>query len=503
MFDFFKKWFQPTTMNGFKSDKYYSRAFSGVMSERWKGIREISTSIAEIESLCYYRALTAFYGKNPSDIEARRALLYEYLAPVYNTEDATSDLNVNRGSLPIGTTVRRLMKLLCTAYNEAPKRDFGGIDEGMQAIYTLGRIDVEMKKIYKKAKLCGMVAIRPVFVNGKLKLLSYTPDDFRVAANPNDTSEAARIVYLDSVNNEPIYRVWDAEKLQTLNIKGKVIGELTHSYERLPFVFLCMDKEHGFYAGGMFEIVEENIKANEDEYDANLSRRYHAHPIGLAINMGADMPSLAPSRIVQKENVRSGEAQEIEPMLQYISPEGRYAELKEFAEMRLETAMRNEGIPASSLAKQAGTPVSGIARVIERSDLLEERYDDIETLRSFERDLAELIILVSNTDAGTNMTLDDFSVDYADEQVLIDPDIEYELDKKKMNDGVVDPVQFFRKWGSIDKRLTENELITLVQQRKETLKKLGISNAATDAAANPNAPAQPPAAVKTPQTANL
>lgn len=497
MFEFFKKWFQPTsTMSGFKSDKYYTRAFSGVMVERWKGIKEISSNLAEVDSLCYYRALTAFYGKNPSDVEARRALLYEYLAPFYNTKDADSDLNMSRGSLPINTSVRRLVKILCTAYNEAPKRSFGKIDEAMQAIYAGGNVDSGIKQIYRKAKLCGIVAVRPVFVQGKLKLLNYTPDEFRVSTNADNATQATQMVYLDSINNEIVYRVWDAEKVTTLNIKGKPIEIVSHSYNRLPFVFLRLEETNGFYPGGMFEIVEENIKSNEDEFDANLSRRYHAHPIGLAINMGADMPGLSPSRIVQKDNVMAGEGVPVEPMIQYVSPEARYGDLKEFSEQRIETAMRNEGVPASSLAKQAGTPLSGISRVIERTDLIEERYSDIETLRGFERELAEMVIVASNADAGTNIIMDTFSVDYAEEQVLLDPDIEYELDKKKMNDYVFDPIDFVHKWSGIDKRLSPEEVIAIIQTRKELLKQIGFTNATA-----PTIPAQP--AAQAPEPPNV
>ncbi len=500
MFEFFKKWFQPTsTMSGFKSDKYYTRAFSGVMVERWKGIKEISSNIAEVDSLCYYRALTAFYGKNPGDVEARRALLYEYLAPFYNTKDADSDLNTNRGSLPINTSVRRLLKILCTAYNEAPKRSFGKIDEAMQGIYASGNVDSEIKEIYRKAKLCGIIAVRPVFVQGKLKLLNYTPDEFRVTTSADDATQALQMIYLDSISNEIVYRVWDAEKVTTLNIKGKPIGIVSHSYSRLPFIFLRLEKTNGFYAGGMFEIVEENIKSNEDEFDANLSRRYHAHPIGLAINMGADMPALSPSRVVQKDGVLAGEGVPVEPMLQYISPEARYGDLKEFSELRIETAMRNEGVPASSLAKQAGTPLSGISRVIERSDLIEERYSDIETLRGFERDLAEMVIVVSNADAATNILIDTFSVDYAEEQVLLDPDIEYELDKKKMNDYVFDPIDFVHKWSGIDKRLSPEEVIAIIQTRKELLKQIGFTNATAQAV--PDAAAQP--TIQAPEPPNV
>ena len=492
MFEFFKKWFQPTpTMSGFKSDKYYTRAFAGVMVERWKGIKEISGNIAEIDSLCYYRTLTAFYGKNPNDIEARMALLYEYLAPFYNTKDADSDLNMGRGALPINTSVRRLLKILCTAYNEAPKRNFGKIDEAMQAIYASGNVDSEIKEIYRKAKLCGIVAVRPVFVQGKLRLLHYAPDEFRASTSADDSTQALQMVYLDSINSEIVYRVWDAEKVTTLNIKGKPISVVSHSYNRLPFVFLRLEKTNGFYAGGMFEIVEENIKSNEDEYDANLSRRFHAHPVGLAINLGADMPALSPSRVIQKDGVQAGEGVEIEPILQYISPEGRYGDLKEFSEMRLETAMRNEGVPASSLAKQAGTPLSGISRVIERSDLIEERYSDIETLRGFERDLADMVILVSNADAGTSIVVDTFSVDYAEEQVLLDPDIEYELDKKKMNDYVLDPIDFVHKWSGIDKTLSPEEVIAIIQTRKELLKQIGFTNATAPTIPAEQAPKAP------------
>lgn len=500
MFEFFKKWFQPTpTMSGFKSDKYYTRAFSGAMVERWKGIKEISGNIAEIDSLCYYRALTAFYGKNPNDVEARRALLYEYLAPFYNTEDANSDLNMSRGSLPINTSVRRLLKILCTAYNEAPKRSFGKIDDAMQAIYASGNIDSEIKEIYRKAKLCGIVAVRPVFVQGKLRLLHYTPDEFRVETSADDATQALRMVYLDSINSEIVYRVWNLQEVTTLNIKGKPISIVSHSYNRLPFVFLRLEKTNGFYAGGMLEIVEENIKSNEDEFDANLSRRFHAHPIGLAINMGGDMPALSPSRVIQKDGVMVGESgAQVEPMIEYISPDGRYADLKEFSELRIEAAMRNEGVPASSLAKQAGTPLSGISRVIERSDLIEERYSDIETLRGFERELAEMIILVSNADAGTAIFVDTFSVDYAEEQVLLDPDIEYELDKKKMNDYVLDPIDFVHKWSGIDKRLNAEEVISIIQTRKELLKQIGFTNATAAPTADAN-PQQQAGAVKPPE----
>lgn len=453
------------------SEKYYVKAFSQQMAKRWEGIKEISGNTSELESLAYYRTLTAFYGKDAADVQARRDVLYAYLAPNYNTEDVNSDLNLNRAMLPINTSVRNLVKTLCTAYNDAPKRNFGDLQEALQSLYDQALVNAEMKTIYRKAKLCGLVAVRPAFRQGRLTLLHYTPDEFRVFLD--EEKQPRTLIYVDTMMGEKVYRVWNADILRTLNVKGKVIGELTHSYGRLPFVFLRLGENKNFYEGGLFEIVEENIKANEDEFDANLSRRYHAHPIGLAINMGADVTSISPGKFIYKDNVRAGEGQDVEPIMQYVSPDGRYVELKEFAEMRLQSAMRNEGVPASVLTNQSGVPLSGIARVIERSDLIEERYTDIERLRGFERDLAELVVLVSNTDAQTAMSLKEFSVDYAEEQVLLDPDVEYEFDKKKMQDGVLDPLEFVRKWGGIDRQMGTNDVIKMIQERKQLLKELG------------------------------
>ena len=189
--------------------------------------------------------------------------------------------------------------------------------------------------------------------------------------------------------------------------------------------------------------------------------------------------------------------------MESIAPEGKFVELDEFRATRERRQALAEGIPASMLSDSVSTPPSGISRVIERSEIIDLRESELPSLRQFEQDLARLVAIVSNVDVGTAIDLDSVavSVDYAEERVYVEPDVEYAADRVKMSDGVLDPREFYRKWSGFDTAISEDDLLATLRERAQLLAR--IEAARSEARAEVTTPiAEPPENVNNSATNN-
>lgn len=451
--------------------EYYYDAFSTDYKNIWRGQEWVSSSTEEVSWLCYYRALTAFLRSDPDAIIDRRRLLYSYLKPEFKTDAATDTLNRYRKQLPVDTTVRRVVRNLCSAYDEEPSRVFSqseGDDETLKTIYTQMRAASTLPVIHQRARMAGMVAVRPIVVNGRWNLDYMTPDEFRIETDPNDWRTVTAITYVQSTASEGIeYVTWTAESRIVTSYNGKVVSDEPNPYGRIPWILLRLGGYDGIYPAGMMELVEAQLDNNKIKWLASLNLTFTGSPVWVAMNFGTSNLTLSPDRIITINGVRQGEGMDIPPQLETVSPDAGYQGIDDFRRERERVLQQAEGIPASMVSDAGGQPPSGIARLIERQELSEIRYADQKALAEFERDLAAMVALVANTDAGTAVGEPDLQVTFADEIIYMEPPDEYALDKQKLTDGVLAPDAFYRKWGGL--RGTEDEVIAEVERRKALL----------------------------------
>lgn len=468
--------------------EYYSTAFAAELRGIWQGVPAISNSATELDSMAYYRALTAYYDNDDASRNGRRKLLYAYLANDYDTKDPNSTLNRRKQTLPVRSSIRKVIRNIATAYNEEPARRFedeaGTLTETMRGIYRSMRAASTFKNIYHRARLCGVVAVRPIYVNGAWYVDVMTPDEFRITSNPEHWREVAAIHYplrtVDPRTNESTinYVTWTANERIERGYDGRQVRADENRYGVIPWSFLRLDGDAStFFSGGMVDMLEAQLEVNKYRFIASLNATFNGSPVWIGRNLGGGKISLSPDQIVTFTDVKVGEGLPIPPELESIAPSGTYAELDAFASERLRGALSDEGLPASMTSGDASVLPSGIARVVERQEIIEQRIADLTALREFEADFARLVAITARVDAG--ISLDEnalsVSVDYAEERVIIEPEKEYAMDRAKVADGMMTVAAFYAKWSGDDSADDEAAIVDEIAARREQATAAGFA----------------------------
>lgn len=488
--------------------EYYELAFAAEYRAIWNGVPFVRESNDEIASLAYYRALMSFYDRDPVAIVDRRKLLYAYVSELFSTKDDDSLLNRYRKSLPVDSGIRRVVRNLATAYDEPPKRSFSEDSTSptqieMARLYSEMNAAASFQQIHRRARLVSLVAVRPYVVDGTMRVDFMTPDNFRVITSPTDVQTPVEI-WFPKIDAEVglVYERWtrasrrlDRETggvVETPGVReivdgdGNVLDQMENPYGILPFAFLRTDDDLQTYPGGMLELVEAQLDANKTKFLANTNVDFASSPAWFGINLRATNLRISPDRLLAYDNVIEGDGMPVPPSLEAISPDGKFAELDEFRANRERRQALAEGIPPSMLTDQVSTPPSGISRVVERSEIIDLRNSELPALRRFEEEFAKIVATVSNVDAGTSIDIDSIvvSIDFAEERIYVEPDAEYNSDKQRMNDGVLDPREFYRKWSGFDSAIEEDELVRIVTERATLVRRIeeAKSGAPADAA---------------------
>lgn len=454
----------------------YWEAFSDYYYQVWKGIKEVWNSQDEIRELCFYRSLTCFYNETDEDYTDRQALLYHYLKRGFRYKDENSLLNKYKEILPINSDCKNVLNQVCMAYDEPPKRKFSNsktLNDVYKAMYSEANIDTIFATIYELAKGCGTVAVAPIFKNGKLKVVGFTPDQFKVTYEPDNQWKVAKITYPDwnDETSEYIYHEWTDSTYRILDYRGNLLTEFVTQYRntggenpygKIPFIFLKIGRGTGILPGGKMDMIYNQLRINKTLFASEIVMGLTGFPIPLGVNL--DTRIISPDHILGAQSGLTKEDQD--PDFRWVTPETAYANLLEYSELLKDAEKMRYGIPTGE-----GADASGISRVISRQQLIDERYKDLPNLRQFEKEFVEMLRHIGIID-GVIQTQDEltFSVDFADIRVYIEPDIEREQDWSKVEKGEWAVEDYYTKWGLFDEGISETKLIKLLTERMEKLK---------------------------------
>lgn len=482
--------------------EYYENAFVSTFHQIWDGT--IYDNATDLTDLAFYRALTCFLGNNRIDMYDRRQLLYFYLAHggEFNAQDGDSLLNQYRGKLPIDDNVHYILQNICTLYNQAPRRDFGKAEDKMQEIYDKATIDSQMRYLQQIAEVVKVLAVSIVIKDNDYRLIYLTPDKFRIETDPNNSFKVTKFTYTDwdTARAVIVYNEWTADKysIYSMNIKRdilnrrtlvkEVVTETDNVYGIIPFVFLRLTNGSSFIEGGRLDLIEKQLELNKLKFLSNLDATFNGSPMKLAINMSGKANKISPNRIFEFEGVKVGEGFNQAPSLELISNDPQYENLEDFRSNKLKQMLREENLPAS-LINEITADISGISRAIERVPLKEKRESEINKFIRFEKELAELIRVIANTDIyleTSQIPEIDFKIDYEEEGLYLEPSLERDFDLNKMKNYELHPLNYYSKWGDFDTNLSEDELINEIQIRKELLTKLELEKNNGTAEENPD-----------------
>lgn len=449
--------------------QYFEDAFNSDYSSIWKS-SPIKFDNEDIYELSYYRALGCFYKEDTQSLIDRRELLYSYLKADFNPNNTESAINRYRTRLPISSLINRVLKNTCSLYNSEPNRIFTeneNLNNTINSYYSDYSIDSKFQDIHRQARLYGTLAVRPLWVNGELKIQVLTPDRFRVVTNENDFTKVEELLY--PIGTENIGKVkfvsWTDKELKIYR-DGKVESTEPNIYGKIPFAFIRFGYSNSFFTNGMFDNIEQQIYINKVRFLQQLGVTFQMNPILLAINMSRkNQPVVVtPDKVLTYDEVTEDV---VMPHLDPVELNPQYSMAEEYISFLERRLLRNNGIPLSDID---GTDVvSGISRAIQRQELIEQRQSDMIIMRKFELDFANLLALITEKDPEFPIIFGElqFSIDYDEERLFLEPDVERLNDFDRMKSGLIDPLNYITKWGDFDANVNEEKIIKEFARRKE------------------------------------
>lgn len=473
---------------GYPDRQYSFDAFGARMMAIWGQTPYRS----QVRELAFYRALTCYYRKGYQDIQDRRRLLYYYLWNEFSTESSEDALRRLAHQLPIQSIIPKALRNLCIAYSTPPSRRFGTesdpdlYNDSFQHVYDELAFDRYAQDIYRLAKLCNTVAVRPWLhpMTGEMRLQVLTPDVYRVEVV---RGEPVELWYETTYAGETAIRVWNAKESYLRSTEGQrikssvdVLGqdtEFPNRYGRLPYAFLSIEPSlnEDPYGGSMYDLLEYNLRANKADFSADVGRTMNAFGVWVATNTEMNEKNLAitPDKIIVADGVTYGEGQELPPEIEHVVGSGMFGDVREDARRTVRDGLRLTGLPASLTDEEAGMPQSGISRVIERTELLEQRDADKLILKEWEAQFADLLSVVARTD-GYDVDLPDpeqlwFGIDYAEERVFLEPSAEYDLQRRKAENGDSSLEEYARRVMGVDEA-DEEAIAEMIRQRRKIWK---------------------------------
>lgn len=466
--------------------EFYVAAYEADLYAIWRG----SPWEKEIPQLAQARAYTAMMNREEHYVRDARKLLYNYLDGEFGSSEVNDVLNLNRRQLDVKFPFRGILDTTFTHYDEPPTRTVGSdaLTRRVSELYDTGRVDAMLSESERSAGFMPTLAIRPVWRGKRQDLDVYTPDVYRVRTNEDDPYTATDIAYPRRENVEGketiVLKHWTPETITTriAGEWGRVVSRIANPYGRLPFAFWRMRRGTTFYGQGDWDLVEATMQIHRIAFLCGLDLGT-SFGMWVALNFGITETNplkIGPGRLLTKENVSMNTAggNEPTPEIENVAAMGQYRDMNELREELLRETKKARHLPSSEIDDTNGAPESGFARYLANLPLIKQKSRHRSALVEFERDLAPVMMLVATVDSGGEYEFTpeemeaSVSVDYSDEGIIMEPADEQTYDRERMKEGLMSALDYVRKWGQIDQRLTEIAASKLIAKNKELYTKI-------------------------------
>ena len=383
--------------------------------------------------------------------------------------------------LPIA---RRIIDKLCLVYKSGVRRflENDGSTDKLQELYEASDITRKQRQWYRYGRLFHTVLVQPVVrqING-VDVLNYdilTPNKVTVKEREDNFLLPSEVVYQiaarDHSGQPTLHSVyWSDEEHYVLNEKGeKIIDEgnvgSINPYKRLPFAVLRMRETEDFWGEGetVLANVEEKIDILLVQWMDLMIMQAHGQPVFTNTKLEGDVKTgprhpmlLTPYNPDQPANFA------------FVSPQAKMAEVQAGIDWFIEKTAVMYGLSKTS---EEGQVASGFAKMLDNWDLMEQREEDVEILKSFESDLYDITRTVVNYEKPNGLTLPEkevFSIEFEEYNYPIDPAVELQLKKDKMELGL---------WTPVDDLMARDKTLTIEDAKQILQDNLAIRNELKD-----------------------
>lgn len=317
--------------------------------------------------------------------------------------------------------LKKITNVLAAVYFEPAKRSIKTSDREIETysmIQQAAQVNSVLKQASRYTKLLGTSALRVVYRNGQLEYDLLTPEilDLETGDSPRDLKAVTVTHFPDSGPADQVtYSRWTPDTFQRLDWRGAIIEELPNDYRRLPFL-ICWDS---MPIDTPWVINSRPLVSTQEYINQLLTHleyviRWQSFSVGYlkSDNHGPDGPffsmEISPGAFVQLPP--QGE-------IGFVNPMASIQEILRTIEFLIQQTAVSCGLSATMLSTKP-TAESGLAKIVGNQELMEQRQDDVELWRGYERQLFDVTRAVWNVHRPAERISEaaEFKVDFADLQ---------------------------------------------------------------------------------------
>ena len=385
--------------------------------------------------------------------------------------------------------LRRIIDKLCLVYKSQTERSLESEGENtkLTELFSISDIQTKSRHWHKMAKLFHTILVQPVlreeYGEKKLYFEIWNPNVITVEPRENNYLLPKKVMYQISNGKEVNTVVWTDEEHYVLNSKGVIIydennTERINPYGEIPFAVLRLKEANDFWGEGetILANIEEKIDILLIQLMDLLIMQSHGQPVLKNAKIQGDIQTGArhPLQLLPANPDQPAD-------FSFVSPNGKAKELQDSIDWLISKTMSLYGLAQSSTIESSQAS-SGYAKMIDNWDVIEQREEDIEILKDFEKRLFQKVKLVCNYDGfitfADNSELKILFNNYTFPQ---DPVEEIKLKQEKLKVGLWNPIDDLK---AMDKTLTDETALEKLREslsvRNEINDEFGLSITSTN-----------------------
>lgn len=355
---------------------------------------------------------------------------------------------VRRMSVRVLNVVPRVVSRLAKVYKAPPDRVLdGGVtyavaDGGERtAVESKGNkvyrklldgstIDRRMKEAEQQALYFNTVLVQPRWLDdaggGRMDYVVHNPAFTVVEWDENDFYKP-RAMYFPAYRTidgrpELVLVYWSATEhyyVRKNNTKVVVPGMsgMENPYGVFPAAVLRVTETADGWGDGMWDLVDGNLECCEQVTNISYTAKFQTHGQAVAVNMGLKgEPEIGPDRTLAVDD-KTGST--VQPNFFFANANPNIEAVQGLVDWMLRTLQNIRGISGSTMSLDANMQ-SGVSKIQDSAELMEQRQDFVGTLTQFEADLFAATRQVWNYHNDNQKIPDEsvFSVKYPDPKII-------------------------------------------------------------------------------------
>lgn len=416
----------------------------------------------ELPELRFMRGQTIWLEGTLDDLRERRNAILGMARSVIGN-NLTGELEALWPMLGIDTASPRLANAICHAYVNPPIRTFStddSINDGFDDLYDKLNVNSVLDSAYRSALFTNMAFC---YWDGRCFQV-LTPEYFRLT----EDIDGGRELWMVRRESDGLYfDVWNDEvHTVRLGASGAVCKVEKNPYGTLPGVFLRFNQSQDTYGAGITEAADLNCANGLITLFERRIALYQGFSIGIATNFGESIKAgqkISPGSILTPNN--SGGDASTAPKLEYVTPDGKFAELGEYRDKRMNSFLRNQDLPGF-LVDASGVPPTGVALQVAERQINARRRRDQNALRECEKDMAAFVAMLAQLIGRETLELSTFGVKFADPETFNSPEDSYAFDRQLAVDGFITPSALVQKYFGSQRGMTDEAAVALIKKNQ-------------------------------------